>query len=833
MQFPYIPVVYSVYHPGIDKVGTQWVPVPQVARIDEVLNTDYSERLIDAQMLTYLLYDPAGKPTPQQFRLTQQILPALAKDGFSVKSQVIVIDIDNIDEHALWTKDQIEKIIFILQDAKVWQNTHWIYSTPRGLRLVYVLSEPVSIQERDEIGYGMFNYLTQFGKIWKPEVSLWYKQFRVPKSYRSDKQPQRTHEHPFYFLQHYSIPLISPSSLPHARTETLLTRVGVAGIGPYPDKPTCQAMLYVPTSGAQTSWYRAARKKAMGKAFFDCIFLGSRLAPKGERNNTLTAFMGSACRLFSYLQEATPERIFALFYNALETLDEPEDPPGFWLQKGWEICAKYFQNHQLERLQRKTDVQTGLDSRASGMREWFKDMPNTPEESRHVVESHLMAVGINEVHLMEPSGRYEPSGISDNQLIPAINHGSLAKVINLTQISGQQLSKKTPREIKDTYGVPYHQKRYVTNGQSGTLIDGTLFLPLPIQSKEPPPPAYYPEVQEWLHQCFPVPGAYEEFLWWIVNAMDFPCGPICAAAIIGPRGMGKLMIAKALTSAMGLLTTASGKDLGRFSAGLMTSPLIIIHEGIPDEIENPSTFFRTLISGDPIHIERKYKEPVSVECHYRLLMTGNSTAILKKLMGTVDLTVEDTHAVAQRMLYFDCLGSRAPDYLRKKGGRDYTHDWIDYPPFRVPAHFRYLYEQRAMLFRHKRRGTRFIVEGDIDGSLFKELAIRSYRSAEVIETLIEMIQNPQGQSGIKYTEDGRIYVEARPVRERYNRSTRNAGRSALTDSIVRDILLKLSAGPASRNTSWIELSLDILITQAEMYGYDRTKLLELQQRRIM
>lgn len=183
--------------------------------------------------------------------------------------------------------------------------------------------------------------------------------------------------------------------------------------------------------------------------------------------------------------------------------------------------------------------------------------------------------------------------------------------------------------------------------------------------------------------------------------------PTCALVLLGEGGIGKTMIAHALARYFGV-SVADYDDVfkGRFNDALLRSPVVLLDEST--EVDSRSSGFRKLVANSAHAVEGKNKPTGTLRGCARFVISSNEPDPLR--LGREQLSQASEDSIGERILMVDC-NPAATAWLRERGGRAFTHDWID----RGDAPGR-LVETIAWLVVHRGpsvvRGTRFLVQGN-------------------------------------------------------------------------------------------------------------------------
>lgn len=225
-------------------------------------------------------------------------------------------------------------------------------------------------------------------------------------------------------------------------------------------------------------------------------------------------------------------------------------------------------------------------------------------------------------------------------------------------------------------------------------------LVLPVGKRVKVPAVFHADVDEWLTA---LAGTDREgLLSWLHYALKFD-HPLCALYLSGVPSAGKSMIAQALAQFLSGTYVEFDEAVSRFNGRLRNSPLIWL-----DEVSGESATgkVRSLVGNSTHKIERKGVDAETLRGNLRMVITANNEDALR--LDDIR-TIHDVEAITQRVRYIR-VGGEAADLLRKRGGRDYTADWVltsAGAPGRLCEHIAWLSER----FEPAVRGSRFRVEG--------------------------------------------------------------------------------------------------------------------------
>lgn len=737
-----------------------------VMSLSDMLNTQFRT---DAHFVTYRLTSFPIWP-----RLNKSILPEIREEGLDIVMGYFAFDWDN-PEHSDWTAESLqafgEKIIQCTDPVL----SQWaaIYTTAHGARLIYKLSEDIPV----DIGEYHLAWMLQhfekmgFGGI-DPACKDWTRGFRVPLCVREGK--------PTWEQSYYSC------SIQEAVVEVkLMGKTSPAVIArktnfikhEHEDVPTFEKLFSLVQAkskqsgrGVTTDFYKRAKKVLKDSEYLD--ILCNEAAPDwlaGHRNNEICRMLGHVTPVLIRECKASVEQIFALAVNPLLTLDNDGGQKD-WIKHGWNALLDIYEREisivnieNAEEAKKASKEIELLDGMVEGMKTWcdHPDLGEDDETARQFVKSNVLVSSTPYFYLMGPDGYYKPFAVSRDQVISRIRKTHLNTIIKTKRIdyTGQE-NDINVTSLQNDYSTPVAeiQMRPICdeggfvenmNGEKPALILSTFCR------NEALEPTYNPFVDEWLKNLF---GAeYEKGCAWIGNALAFEEGIICALSLEGASSSGKKLLAVGLAECLKVPYIAGPTALYAQTGAFLRTPFLVIDEAWPrtNGAVSPADKFKSLIGGEGIVVNEKFKPEISVLCPVRMILTANDNGIVKELTKGKDMSVDNRIAVGERLFHVK-VSAKARIFLRSIGGMGFTSQegqrWIRpdsgsvKSDFVVAKHFMWLYHNRAKVDVSQR----FLVmgncapgAGDGDMTVLETLLADNNSTPLVAQAILEMLDLPK------------------------------------------------------------------------------------------
>lgn len=836
--------------PGLETLEDR-VPSCELKTLRQALEEEHD---YDAYAVQYVVVDANGRlpgednPMP---RLRKTGAGAVRSAGWQVLVTSLWVDCD-LPNHKPWDHESFEAVTALLtqlqvRDPEIMNSWSAFYTTRNGFRFCYVLKEPLSPEHAEHYSRGLVARFQKLGLADYVDTSVcdWTRLFRLPRVLRDGAKTSSDFYH-VLLLQEDAVLDVKAVVQPIYATASAAVRQSLAtepvNEGDRPTVDEAKNLLCVVDANGRsvkTEWYRSAirRLKANVGYVHSRITLTETIGSFTQgRNNSLTKLLASTMSCLMWVPGTNHKLIYAIWIDAIEQMMAKEgatDGNGkSWFDVAWEYICRYWPQREAERKLKEEQVSQdaappdqGLTDRIlHGVRQWGPPeiLGRDDTSALEWVARHAIVILPDGYSVLTPSGYYDAHVVSLTNMPARIRELGMSAIIPIEESSmgprGLETRSILARELLLRHGT-YVVSREGVVSTPGSYIrdvgtDSATFCVKLFDRREDLIPTYHEGVDEWMKVTF---GIYYDLVCrWIAYAIAFDEGPICALSINAPQGIGKKLLAEGLAETITTQTIASGKELvGRFQSQILKTPFLVVDEGLPRVHEgmDPADAFRSLVSGDTIHVEEKGKGVISVHNPMRILITANNDSVVKSLYHHRTLSANDRGALALRMCHIE-LDNSGAEFLRRRGGLDYTGRkgqlWIrgdsgKKSDFIVAKHFLWLWVNRAKWAHVK--GSRLLVEGGLDSSLIAEMAISSGSSPEVIEAVISMIESSISVDGLyieKETND--IFVTAASVRDQCQKLASVKGsKFNLAQSTILPVLEALCSTSSAHN---VEKNLD-------------------------
>lgn len=840
---PVVGLLPTPRQPGVKSAEDTTTPHLIPYRFHDAFRTDWS---CDGH---FVCYSAVGRSTWPRY--TKPALMSLRQHGIDVQMNLFGFDYDN-PGHAQWTPIEQARFLDRLQLAADQLSLIWdwsvFYFTRGGARLVYVLDQPLPVDQAEAKHRWLVQALTALGIVLDPACSDWTRLFRLPRVMR-DGQPTWAQSYFDMLEQDRTLSVEALGEMEKPRTFHYAAIREVTE--PKPDPNDALAKVWRQASNGRTvltNWGSEAKKRLKNRKLFACLFEDELLAVPGQRDETLHSYVGEAIAVLFDLEATTPSHIFGLFLNAVLRF-EP-DSRGEWDDILWDKIKRIWANedakHRYEEAKATEEAEQALalsDRVVQGMSQWCPhevfSHGSTADKLEYATRRLIVSCG-NNYWLMQPNGWYGRQTLSRSQIIPAIRIGGMEGLIETRELRNDGAFRDIdPQTLLNRYSTNVERIEATPNIDGGFIEDidsGYARFVWPCYAlNDRLEPQYNSDVDQWLHLLFG-DDYYQIACEWIGWALQFG-DPICALSLVGPKGIGKKMLVRGLAECLRDPVLADVNDLtSDYQYGLLESPFLVVNEGWKPGYRGiePSALVRILIGGDGISCNRKMLQPVRLKCPTRILFTANNLDVVR-LLGGENLDPDDRAALAERLLHVRC-DMAAADWLRRMGGMRFTARpgarWIAGDGGRSPSdfilakHFLYLHQTKA-----DTKCPRFLVEGQLSGELMDALTTESGTMPFIIETVLRMLNGMHQMKRPGLTvEEGRLFVLTSEIIDYYRHNMQQSVKERLTTTIVNKNLKSLVVSesrqpvvlPSRRDMGrrhWKELDCELLHRVAERDGW--------------
>lgn len=857
---PTDPTVGIIYrrdgHPGLNSVEEMFDPERQGCFCDE--QVPLSEALerewpVDAHMLMYRI-DGNEAGTEWAFARANKRSPfvtdLLSKGGrVSVHSAVFDYDLPKAADgsKAEWTQEWLAWFVQALGQPSLsnLQPTA-IYTTLHGARLVYVLSRPIQHLEAEGLMLGILRDFAAAGIELDSSCHDWTRLFRLPKTVREDSGEQFAH-HPFFQL-HQGGPLLDPSTVTPG--EVHMTQGEYAATDPYkgdkPDPDEIDDYLHSTTkkgNRVDSAWVKKARTMLAGRDSFRVIFEDQPLDLSGGWNNGLLFIVSQVVGMTARQEEASPEAIYALLFSTLQQMDAADETNETdWFETGWSMISRMWSNEEAQIaaednaraaaiISAEEDRDRLLDSYREARPE---DVPQDEEEAREWFQKRMIASTGSRHYVMRPDGSYNINAVPDSLLISMIQDLGMSEMIPVQELRGKQWVYCSPSTLLNRYSTP------ISNVMCSALDEVAYFdglrgdrtLHMPIHRLNPRTrPVYNQHVDEWLRQLGG--SRHRQLTTWLAHALDVK-RPICALHLPGASGAGKGMLAQGLSECFEGEMCNDGRALGKFNAGLLTSPVVWCDEGVPqirsDETMAVDQAFRALVTGGRVTIRAMRQDPFGALMYPRILFTANDVDVIRAIIGKRDLSDDDVRAIEVRLMTLP-VKEDATRFLTARGNYAFTEGWVE-GDYTVANHIRWLHANR----KPSSGGSgRLLVEGQVSSEEVASMRLTTEASQAILRALVQMLSSKAPTIHGMHIHDGRMWVTAAGIVQFCANSFNQIDTKLTlhrTGRVLRQFQIQDGTDgkvtpPGATRGRWYEINLPLLLEESMRYGLENTRIEEL------
>lgn len=748
-------------------------------------------------------------------RFNVPVLPHIRKLGHDLLMQVFFFDVDN-SPHVPHTVETFEDFFTRLDKLPPRLTPAYVFTTKKGARLVYVLDQPLKVDDAEPAHRGFAEVLRTAGMPVDPEcASNWTRLYRAPRVLRDD---ERTEDFEFFRLLAVDEDArLDAESIPKRGTagRAPMRAVIADWEGNMPTPEDAEALLHY--GGKDTDFYKQSRLVLKHKGSGPIIFEGQRIAPEGNRDNTLYGLVRQVFRELrnSKVKElATPPRVFALLLKPVQQLKPDRDTPD-WVANLWMKCCREWRDQEAEEAAASN---TEPDAESIGelvtrMRKFYPMMPEGEWEASVWLTEHAIAVlPGRRFSVLRPNGEFSRAFADSSQLHPALRERKTDRLIDIWKANTEgKKHKRRVDELCQDYGTHVNDIRYDPRSdhcfiENPDTDHATLIVPA--YQLKPWDGVYNDLVDTWLREL--AGDQYDLLEKWLVRALDFRAGPICALSLSGPPSIGKKLLVQGLVECITTEACASELDFGDYQTeALLKTCFLSIDEEMPS-VKRLSGVFRRFVSGEGLRVNVKYMPVVEVRNPMRIIITANHQDMIHDLCGGRQLSAEDQQALALRILHLDrTKHSEAADFLADLGGLSFTardgQRWIEGDAgqpsdYIVAKHFMWLYQNRD----RAPLGRRLLMEGNVQELLMKQMRTQGGVAPDVLATLAWMIESKDPSTPISVDErKGIVCVSANGVIDIYNRQMRTGSAARLNHKNVATALEGISE-PYSENPVYLQ-----------------------------
>jgi hypothetical protein len=563
------------------------------------------------------------------------------------------------------------------------------YRSKNGLRFVHLFHEPLTTAGLELAYTRLARHYAHAGITVDAACFDWTRNFKVPRCILEDGT--QTDLQPWFHMEW------SPNAVTIATLEELTALPGEGHAGDVLVETRLEvghARELIELDGKLTPDGLDANQALRSDPELFNLCFGSIpfSAPEGTRHTSLTKLVGRLTKRCVAQPWASEQFLYALLAPKIADLGDPD-----FLEALWEMTCSYLAADRTELAAKVVAVReevtvappppSAMKIFADGVRKWCPDAVNLDDDQDVVdlVKDTCLAIATsqegNQSYLLQSDGFYGGHPVAPDKLPLLIRQKQMqwlvpTEIESTTSKGEPRISPRTwtsflnenARTYATTRMLCVHRGNYMTKDESGE--DQFIISPFWLRDLGP---KFDQKVEEWL-QLAAKDGEGHELVLALAYLLAFKWGPTAAVALIGPRSVGKKLIATGLAECINTLQCCPGGALvSRFNGALTTSPIIWVDEGLPrgkDGIDFADRF-RNLVTGGKLDVERKGKEVVQVAGVHRVLITANNYDAISKLGEDAPRTQDDLDAISERLVVFE-LQQRAADFL----GKTDTRGWI-------------------------------------------------------------------------------------------------------------------------------------------------------------
>jgi len=708
------------------------------------------------------------------------------KHDFEAMMGLMVVEYDN-PKHTPWkaakqARGELNRQLGILAEHNL--TPRYSYTTRAGVRHIWELDEPLPVDDGEQALSGLVDYLIDNCGI---PIDLgcldWTRFFRAPNAQRDGAQ--LGDQAWFSFLDHAeshnqligaALPRINPRWLRDKHDESKSKKAaglarslaaGLAGpaaaldLGDAPDDETALGLVW--------SGERARPLTPVGEALLEnagqstrAQILRHKAPAAGTRDTALMSLIGAICGAAEKVPDAEAEHALGLILPITDQLEPDRDTPD-WKLRAWNMIERLWartveRRDAIERTRKKAKAQYAvtkgeIEERQDSLFDSYRR--NNPEITRDMddddLTAHLASTAVvgrapNDCYFLLPNGEYYPHKSHWSRCVTRVAEtAELAEVAEnygvYIESRGEYVPAVEPKHFH-SLGAAGHidSIHYSAARASGLFYDeeSGFTLSLPIHRIRTDIPAvFHDEVHQWLEALFE-DESDAAFKW--LMFCSYADRPIAGLLLQHQAHSGKSLIAHAVAN----MWTKKGpcQDIGvsNFNAEIQSCPVWFYDERLParaDNVKRFDAFFREKVVGGWMKMERKGVDAYRVEVYPRFIFCSNKGTIAESLFGNEDLSVDDTEALAERLIMVD-VGPRAKQAVMLLSEACGGHR----PTIlqKATEHLFWLREQAD--FSQIPSHSRFMVDGlETSNDPVRRAAIRSTTARSVIEFLLQRVRD--------------------------------------------------------------------------------------------
>lgn len=724
----------------------------------------------DAHAWPYIVYDDDAVASPVR---VQSIAgrPVLQPKQW-MACGLVFLDFDKSNDHR-----GILEAFFSLPEKHYLGNYSAIYPTKGGMRFVYELDAAVTSDEFGPLVRGMATELAILtGLQVDVTTDQWSRCMRLPRVTRDDEKAKG----PTWLEPYYFDPVVTDAVLQRRQVKPRNDRL------PWDTRGRAMAT----EAGEKTpdldfdlpaNRVKAYRRAMRTSRFKDYVFVtdeGDR-APigVGRRDQMLIAIAGdTVARCFIGVPEASADEVFALL-KPIAMGFERDSTSESWEEKLWRLI-RHSWNGEVKKREDENQKESADRSLKENLQIQIakflpaEQLPNDAAMRDIYIQRHYCLQTKTGAYVVTANGEYSQTPLQARQL-PAHFGESLSYLAenaflleNGTPMSGQEILNRHSINIDDVVyeAGAKRQARLAIEADRRILH----VVPFALRQDLIDNAEFDPEIDAWLSTFRDA----ELLRRWLPAALAVQEGPVASCYLHGPRAVGKSMLALALAECFHGQPVPAAQAFSNFNGALLTSPVVLIDEGLPERRDGMSTadLFRSLVTGTAVSTQRKFEDQAVTHVPYRLIFAANSFDMAISLFGRRSLGPQDRGAFQERMLVVEC-GQGPADYLNSRGAMSFTKDspkgsWLG-GPCRLARHLIWMYLEAASVGFV--RDGRMLVEGQPHPgfTMAFDLSGEGRTVVDDLVTTVSLAMNKKSAppalfSCLRLDIDGKVWIKKRP-----------------------------------------------------------------------